>query len=316
MAGGEKNAFLKTWDRTVKVHKKNLRMFWYWVYERQNIYHKRFILKFPPPWTKDPILRNYKFTNVYRELDKNSIWLINNVCKRPMDPVDKMFKIMVCRLFNNPSTFEELGIPKIKTFKKNKFLKGIDAISKRGDNPFTNAYLVHSGGIKGIRRNDFYAGLIDKIHKEINVIYMKVTTAKTPEKIHSFLSSYPSIGDFVAYELYCDFIYAKLIKFTENDFVNVGPGAHLGLILMFPSKTNNSHVKLIKRLRDKQEYYFKKYGFSDFKYLDGNKRLTLRGVEHSLCEVGKLAKMRMKVGKQRSKFTPTTNIKYIKRIPK
>ena len=33
----------------------------------------------PAPWTDDRILRDYYFTNVYRELDKTTVWFRENV---------------------------------------------------------------------------------------------------------------------------------------------------------------------------------------------------------------------------------------------
>lgn len=28
----------------------------------------------PEPWTDDPILRKFRFTNVFRELDRTTVW--------------------------------------------------------------------------------------------------------------------------------------------------------------------------------------------------------------------------------------------------
>src|SRR5271165_5772463 len=44
---------------------------WYWVKERNAIYAARQERK-PAPWTSDPVLSQYKFTNVFRELDRES----------------------------------------------------------------------------------------------------------------------------------------------------------------------------------------------------------------------------------------------------
>ena len=42
--------------------------------ERHMIYRRREAGE-SPPWTADPILCNYRFTNVYRELDRVTIWI-------------------------------------------------------------------------------------------------------------------------------------------------------------------------------------------------------------------------------------------------
>ena len=52
----------------------SLKDFWYWVNERHSIYLRK-AAGDPRPWTKDPILQRYKFTNVFRELDMGTKWL-------------------------------------------------------------------------------------------------------------------------------------------------------------------------------------------------------------------------------------------------
>src|SRR5688500_5458146 len=52
-----------------------LEQFFGWINERHMIYLKRFVLKEPKPWTQDKILREYKFTNAFRELDRGTLAL-------------------------------------------------------------------------------------------------------------------------------------------------------------------------------------------------------------------------------------------------
>src|SRR6266705_3048098 len=49
--------------------------FWRFAAERQEIFFRR-LEEFPPPWTCDPILNEYKFTNAYRASDRTSQFLI------------------------------------------------------------------------------------------------------------------------------------------------------------------------------------------------------------------------------------------------
>jgi hypothetical protein len=52
--------------------------YWRFAAERQRIFHGR-ASGTPPPWTGDPILRQYKFTSVYRAADRVSQYLITDV---------------------------------------------------------------------------------------------------------------------------------------------------------------------------------------------------------------------------------------------
>src|SRR5438094_843323 len=52
--------------------------YWRFAAERQRIFFSR-LAGDPAPWTVDPILGSYKFTNAYRASDRVSQYLIRNV---------------------------------------------------------------------------------------------------------------------------------------------------------------------------------------------------------------------------------------------
>src|SRR6267142_1184093 len=88
--------------------------FWWFVNERQHIFYKRFILKKPRPWTKDKTLQTYFFTNVYRQLDRGTLYLTTNIYphidKNSSDrpDADALFNTLIYRLFNHIPTWERL----------------------------------------------------------------------------------------------------------------------------------------------------------------------------------------------------------------
>ena len=49
--------------------------YWRFAAERQCVFFRRFEGS-PAPWTQDPVMRAYKFTNVYRASDRVSQYLI------------------------------------------------------------------------------------------------------------------------------------------------------------------------------------------------------------------------------------------------
>ena len=60
--------------------------YWRFAAERQAIFFRRSRNK-PRPWTKDPVISTYKFTNAYRASDRVSQYLIRNVIYRN-DPTE------------------------------------------------------------------------------------------------------------------------------------------------------------------------------------------------------------------------------------
>jgi len=79
--------------------------------ERHEIYKRKEILKLPrSEWTNDDVFKTYRFTNVRRELDRESKWLINNIVNTDMSLSDKMLWCVLFRLFNKSETIERLDI--------------------------------------------------------------------------------------------------------------------------------------------------------------------------------------------------------------
>jgi hypothetical protein len=84
--------------------------YWRLAAERQSIFFKR-QSGFPGPWTNDPVLRDFKFTNAYRASDRVSQHLIRNViyAKDAADsPNEIFFRVMLFKIFNRIDTWERL----------------------------------------------------------------------------------------------------------------------------------------------------------------------------------------------------------------
>lgn len=299
-------------DINIKLHSKNFRMFFYWMYERQNIWYNRFVLKQDRPWTKDKILDEYKFTNVYRELDRNTLWLIKNVIKRKFSPKDMLWQIIVFRYFNKPELFEFMdGIPTFDKYNEELFNKRVLNFKKKHGRVFTDAYFIHPPGSEediklGI--DLYYCKHVAKVHRIMNKILWKgYKKAKEPIVFHKLLvDNLDAVADFLSFELYSDLTYTDWFKWDENDFVNVGHGAKFGLELIFPYVyKEKNYNELLYFLKENAEEFFNLFNYN-MKYFIG-KRMTLRTIEHSLCEFSKYWKMKINVGKPRYKFTPKSN---------
>ena len=316
-------------NENLSVYKPNLKLFFETMFERQKIWEKRFILNLPAPWTENEILANSKFTNVYRELDRNSQWQIKNIISDDsLSLTNLIWKILIFRMFNNPDTFEfaknkygwKNGIPDYNEYDEIEFQSMISEVRNAGLNPFTNAYLINSMAWKEVNRDTCYTRkVVPTFHKELKNIIKVCLTAKTPEEIISFFKTLPSVADFIAHEYYQDFTYIpkyskyKFMKFDQNDFTNVGPGASVGIRLIFPNLRGRNQIDGIYMLRDMAELELSKIG--NFPYLQYDKEnrkyytdsecnITLHQIEMWLCEFQKYWKMTIGEGKQRSKFIP------------
>lgn len=80
--------------------------------ERHKIYKKKEIEKSPKPWTEDKVLRDYRFTNVRRELDKESRWLIENISENDkLTLEEKILNSILFRSYNKSTTSELINQP-------------------------------------------------------------------------------------------------------------------------------------------------------------------------------------------------------------
>ena len=57
--------------------KEQVEDFYKFIIKRQDIYYKKTILKQAWPWTDDEVLKNYKFCNIFRQLDTGTQLIIN-----------------------------------------------------------------------------------------------------------------------------------------------------------------------------------------------------------------------------------------------
>jgi hypothetical protein len=298
----------EAWSKLPKVNviKPHLRLFWEFVAERQRIWYKRFVLKQKPPWTKNKILREYKFTNVYRELDRGTIWYVENVippCLRN-NLLEVVWLTTMYRLLNRVETFEEVELVSYKHWPVNRkdFWEQLKKRHKAGRQVFTNAHLTLPTNEKGKSKIDRYIEVLDELYDMMPDLIKQIRHVHSLERLFHILQSIPCVGRFISYEICCDLMMIGAVPYHENDWVNPGPGCKRGINLIFPKvKDVEEYQRKIEFLRIKQSHFFKKYGLKFHKYKHS---MTLRGIEHSLCEFQKYYKMLHKFGKQRMYFKP------------
>jgi hypothetical protein len=86
--------------------------YWRFAAERQQIFFRR-LQGAAWPWTDDPILGAFKFTNAYRASDRVSQYLIRHVIYRdvlPSDPAETVFRILLFKIFNKIETWKLLEV--------------------------------------------------------------------------------------------------------------------------------------------------------------------------------------------------------------
>ena len=116
------------------------------------------------------------------------------------------------------------------------------------------------------------------------------------------------MGNFLAYEIWTDLTYFGFFKqgWTDDDFVNIGPGASWGLKLMYEKLKKKEELEKIKHLHEIQKKYLNNKEWLGIHYsraFSNKPFLSLRNIEHSLCEFRKYYNISHGKGKRR-KFEP------------
>ena len=294
-----------------KMDKINFELLGYWISERYKIHLKKDFEKIEAPWTKDKILSNYRFCNVRREQDKESKWLIKNVCEdSDLKYKNKLLNCILFRLINKSET--------LKIFKRLDF-DNLDYSSVRKklnlfhkENPdyvyFSNAFFT--SGPKSVA-NLFFGkeeDMIIKIIKLVEKYYLdgiieKVTSSKSQKEVYENLKSLRGIGPFLGYQIFVDFSYIPEFPYSENEFVIAGPGCIKGLRLLFKNFNTLSYEESLFWIRDNQKGLFSKKLFENFSDLpEEERKLNIMCLENCMCEFSKYWRAKNKKGRPRIRY--------------
>lgn len=275
-----------------------------WIKDRYEVRLNKDVYKTPKPWTTNPVFLDVKFTNVRREHDRNTIWIIENICNDLDRPLrDRLLDCILCRMYNKWQTLDLIGVP----FEWNGNYSSIRSIleTKSVEDPnyvfYTSAF--NTGGMKvssGKLVDDPFIpmrpfAIMDYIIH--NGIIDDIMNSATQEDVYNALTSAFGIGPFLGYQMFVDFTYCPDYMFSENHFTVAGPGCKLGLNKLFMDYDGMTHNEAIFWLRD------------NWNDIDGNLDITelmtdlpmsdrvmnVMSLENCFCELGKYIKCKAQI---------------------
>lgn len=268
--------------------------FWRFAAERQEIFFRKIEGQLAP-WTDDQILAQHKFTNAYRASDRVSQYLIRNVIyEGDQSPEEVFFRTILFKLFNKIETWEMLQgrLDEISraTYSFQNYDKVLSEALAVGTRIYSAAYMMPSG------RSSFGHAHKHRNHLKLLERMMadeapqKVAEAPSMARAFDLLRSYPTIGDFLAYQFVTDLNYSELTDFSEMDFVVPGPGALDGVRKCFEDQGGLNDAEIIRLVTESQEREFERLGLK-FRTL-GGRRLQLIDCQNLFCEVSKYARVK------------------------
>ena len=297
------------------IDKDNIEEFYTFITKRQHIWYNRFVFQMSrPSWTTDPILKKYKFTNVYRILDMGTQYLLDNILHKGSN-LDVLFNIIIYRIFNKIDTYKIIGFTKIDDWDEDKVLLKLKKYKEKGNKIFTGAYMVNAQLHRGTNTTaGKYAKVITTFTYNLHIMYYKVVNYKYGmERTHELFRHVYGIGDFLAYQIILDGMYGGVFPFKEDDWSIAGEGAKRGILYIFPDcdeddplRRGEKYLLAMKYLHQNQIFYFDVFKLEFKKF--GGMEISLSNMQNCLCEYSKYKKAKLGTGRPRQKFRPSTKI--------
>ena len=276
----------------------------YWQVERENIRLQKEVSNFPPPWTVDPILQQYKFCQVFREEDRTTRWFKQHI-REPMREDDGvLMATVIFRWFNY--------IPTGRTLIKHDLLKNwnrekaIEEIKKQ-DKWVTGAFIVKSPN--GMDKVTGVAECISHMWERKDYMIKKLVERRdnnesSLEYCWKLLREYPYMGPFMAYEVVTDLRFTYLLQGAKDKYTwaNAGPGAMRGLNrltgrpLDFCQRSHDWNSEMVALYEIALEKLPTNITFrNDLPY-------EMREIEGGLCEFDKYSRIYKGEGRTRSTY--------------
>lgn len=269
--------------------------YFYWCVERHQIYLRR-LRGQPRPWTDDEILRDYYFTNPYRELDWTTAWFREHVRDPRRDDSSVVFATVAARWFNYIPTMQLLlecgALDDWGAADRTELFARRD----RGEQVFTGAFMINSP--PGQPKLEAVCRRITNVWNRRRHLQLLALDWMRLSAAHADLLRYDGLGGFMAYEIACDLRYTWCLENATdiNTWANPGPGATRGLLRLLGREheiKNNSSAPKVPAEWGRKLIELRAL-------LDARMQATFgadappieaREVEHSLCEWDKYERL-------------------------
>lgn len=276
--------------------------FYKFIIERETIRLKR-LVGGPYPWTKDPILRKFKFTNVKREHDKTSM-LLKKEFYTPHYEGDREIILLNCAIARYFGTIEFMRtVGWQHRWNPEHIRKVANARMAAGERVFTGAYIITNIGIPGSKIDVVIDEFLADLWKQRKAVVKAAEELRWQPCVERLMQvrGFGGTG-FMAKETILDSRYTAFWgggqPTDKNTWTPVGPGSIRGA-----SRTMNLWPRKVPKemaLDVCQQLFLARKKFWPKKFVE----LELTDIQFQLCEFDKYERVRLGEGRPRSLYMP------------
>lgn len=210
--------------------------------------------------------------------------------------MEVVFRVVLFNLFTKIETWEllveNLGPLTWARYHRSSYSKVLSAAVDRGMSLYTGAFIKPAPRFGHAENYRNHLCLLEVLME--NEFPNKLLSAPYMADVFEYLISFPSMGEFSAYQLMLSLSYTNVLNFHRDDFVITGPGSMSGLKKLFGRSMDEGSqndpgfaIEVMRYLVKTQDQHFKRLGLK-FSGL-GPKKLPMdvSDIEHTLCEVDK-----------------------------
>jgi hypothetical protein len=264
----------------------------------------------PAPWTADPVLAKYKFTNIRRRDDRGSQWVIKHLIQPNENRLDLWFTLLVARLVNWPPTLQALlraGVLPCSPagFDAARFEAVLEGLRASGAKVYSGAYMLYPTKNPGVNKAHTVAKYIigsvvqhsPNIHNEL--WRDDLEPGGSIERFVAALSECFGISTFMAGQVAADLTYGSGLNEASDiySYAPMGPGSQRGLNYLqgrAPFATWKSGMFTLT-LQGINEAVARELDITD---------LTLHDVQNCMCEYSKYCRSVLGEGKPKNTYIP------------
>lgn len=273
------------------------------------------------PFTEDPILAQYRFCNVFRELDRVTEWIRRNIREPFADHPDLWLMLAIARYINWPETLQtiiasgNLAWPQHDhrdTFRPEVLGEVLDGISKSGKKVYTGAYMIRA---ESNPKAEWYSWTKQQYVARIVIGRLwedremwRAVLEDQPEgglemaAVWEMFQAprYIGWGPFMAYQVVVDMRWCNALLGSApdiNTWAALGPGSRRGLNRLAgrPVDFSLSQAQGLEEMRSIWEE-------QDARRAPWVPRIDLSDIQNALCETDKYLRVKQGEGRPRAQY--------------